>query len=203
MGENILRWQISPEICADNYQDIKVTLKTTPAQPDHQVTPEDYFLQSTSHQEDSYNWYLDGVLLRPSRQKYRGNDHRRISGSSVNSNGCTSRAFISIYKVTGCSFLSPARVGAPLSICAKEAQLEATLPAIGTGIWTLIQGTGEIATPTDASSRVTGLSVGRKCIPLANQRRYLYYQLPGFHHHSQAYTSTTRDRKPRHRYFRE
>ena len=156
LGEHILRWQISPEICADNYQDIKITIKATPAQPVIS-NPSDYILQS-SVTGDRYNWYLDGVLL----DHHERNIEAANTGDyqvEVSNNGCIS-GLSTIYRVTGCSFLSPASVGSPLSICDSEAQLAATLPEIGTGVWTLIQGTGEIITPTDATSMVRGLSIG-------------------------------------------
>ena len=62
VGENIFRWQISPDICEDNYQDLTITVKATPDQSSVE-NPEANILQS-SVAGDSYQWYLNGELMQ-------------------------------------------------------------------------------------------------------------------------------------------
>ena len=44
------------------------------------------------------------------------------------------------------------------------ATLDGTVPAIGTGIWTRVSGTGDVTTPTDPKSGVTGLTKGASSV---------------------------------------
>ena len=61
IGENIFRWQVSTDICADNYQDLTITVNATPEKSTVE-NPEANILQS-SIAGDSYHWYLDGELM--------------------------------------------------------------------------------------------------------------------------------------------
>ena len=53
-----------------------------------------------------------------------------------------------------------AAAGPNQSICVNSATLAGNTPIIGTGVWTLISGTGTITNPTSPNSTVTGLTVG-------------------------------------------
>ncbi len=46
------------------------------------------------------------------------------------------------------------------TVCAATATLAATNPTIGSGVWSVNTGTGNVTTITDPSSQVTGLSIG-------------------------------------------
>lgn len=50
--------------------------------------------------------------------------------------------------------------GSPQSVCATTATLAGNTPTVGTGLWTLVSGSGTITTPTSPTSGVTGLGVG-------------------------------------------
>lgn len=54
----------------------------------------------------------------------------------------------------------PANAGVDLTICSENGNLNAQLPAVGTGAWTLSSGTGTIANTASNTSAVSGLSVG-------------------------------------------
>ena len=53
-----------------------------------------------------------------------------------------------------------AAAGPNQSICVNNATLAGNTPVIGTGVWTLVSGTGTITNPTSPNSTVTGLTVG-------------------------------------------
>lgn len=55
---------------------------------------------------------------------------------------------------------SPANAGSNQSVCGTTTTLSANTPAIGTGSWSLISGTGLIASAANPSTTITGLSVG-------------------------------------------
>lgn len=46
------------------------------------------------------------------------------------------------------------------SVCGTTATLAGNTPTVGTGLWTLVSGTGTITTPTSPTSGLTGLGVG-------------------------------------------
>ena len=55
---------------------------------------------------------------------------------------------------------TPSNAGANQEVCANNANLGAVVPAIGTGSWSLVSGSGIIGDPSDAASEVTNLSPG-------------------------------------------
>ncbi|MES2592950.1 MAG: T9SS type B sorting domain-containing protein [Bacteroidota bacterium] len=56
--------------------------------------------------------------------------------------------------------ITAAAAGPDQTICSSSALLAGNTPTAGTGVWTLISGTGTITTPASANSGVTGLGVG-------------------------------------------
>jgi len=58
------------------------------------------------------------------------------------------------------SALSTADAGLDQQVCNTNSTLNATLPVVGIGSWSLVSGTGVINNPNSNSSSVTGLSVG-------------------------------------------
>ena len=55
---------------------------------------------------------------------------------------------------------APAAAGPDQSLCSSSAILAGNTPSAGTGVWTLISGTGTITTPSSATSGITGLGIG-------------------------------------------
>ncbi len=53
-----------------------------------------------------------------------------------------------------------ANAGIDQTICSNSTFLEGNIPAAGTGLWTIVSGTGTITTPSSPTSGVTGLGVG-------------------------------------------
>ncbi len=62
--------------------------------------------------------------------------------------------------ITGVTAPTTANAGTNQTICSSGATLAGNAPASGTGIWTLVSGTGTITTPSSPTSTVTGLGVG-------------------------------------------
>jgi gliding motility-associated-like protein len=55
---------------------------------------------------------------------------------------------------------TPANAGSDQTICDDNTSLQGNIPNIGTGTWTLLSGTGTIASAGSASSNVTGVDIG-------------------------------------------
>jgi len=62
--------------------------------------------------------------------------------------------------ITGVASPTTANAGANQTICGTTATLAGNTATTGTGIWTLISGTGTITTPSSPTSGITGLGVG-------------------------------------------
>lgn len=65
-------------------------------------------------------------------------------------------------QVTITSFANPtvANAGTNQSLCASTATLAGNTPTVGTGVWTLVSGSGTITNPSSPNSTVTGLGTG-------------------------------------------
>jgi gliding motility-associated-like protein len=65
-------------------------------------------------------------------------------------------------QVTITSFVNPttSNAGTDQSLCASSATLDGNTPTVGTGVWTLVSGSGTITTPSSPNSTVTGLGTG-------------------------------------------
>jgi gliding motility-associated-like protein len=77
---------------------------------------------------------------------------------TISNNPCAPSS--STVTITGISAPSASNAGAPQSVCGTIATLNGNTPVSGTGVWTLISGSGVITTPTAVNSGVTGLGLG-------------------------------------------
>jgi gliding motility-associated-like protein len=59
-----------------------------------------------------------------------------------------------------CTPPTPSVAGSNQSVCGTSATLAGNTPVTGTGLWTLVSGSGTITTPTSPTSGVTGLGAG-------------------------------------------
>ncbi|MDX2302653.1 MAG: PKD domain-containing protein [Microscillaceae bacterium] len=83
-----------------------------------------------------------------------------VTTSAVNGSSCsimlTDQPTITVTPAT-----SPSVTGADFAVCADVANLSANAPANGTGLWTLVSGSGTITNPNNRNSGVTALGLGR------------------------------------------
>jgi gliding motility-associated-like protein len=70
---------------------------------------------------------------------------------------CTVNANINITEIAA---PTDAAAGDDQTICEANTALEGNIPSTGTGVWTLISGTGTITNPNSATSTVTGIAIG-------------------------------------------
>ncbi len=62
--------------------------------------------------------------------------------------------------ITGVDAPTTSKAGADQNICTQNTSLHGNKATVGIGAWVLISGTGNITTPSDSLSTVTGLSIG-------------------------------------------
>jgi gliding motility-associated-like protein len=72
--------------------------------------------------------------------------------------GCSSSS--SQVTITGVTPPTASNAGSPQTVCGTTTTLAGNTPASGTGLWTLISGSGTITTPSSATSGITGLAAG-------------------------------------------
>ena len=77
--------------------------------------------------------------------------------SGINSYGCVDTAFVT---VTVNQFPTTATAGTDQNLCSTTTSLSGNNPTSGTGLWTLVSGSGIITNPGSFSSGVTGLGAG-------------------------------------------
>ncbi len=70
-GENILRWSVSTDLCAENYQEITLTLHPQPQRPIIQALAGNQLQASVPG--DAYEWYFQGSLMSENSQTIEPN----------------------------------------------------------------------------------------------------------------------------------
>lgn len=76
----------------------------------------------------------------------------------LDNNSCADTTVVTITSTAGGG--TPANAGPDQTLCSNSAILAGNTPTSGTGVWTLLSGTGTITTPSSPTSSVTGLAVG-------------------------------------------
>lgn len=76
----------------------------------------------------------------------------------LDNNACPGTTTITITQPTNTGTVAAA--GSDQSGCSNSTILAGNAPVVGTGVWTLVSGTGTITTPSSPTSGVTGLGIG-------------------------------------------
>ncbi len=121
------------------------------------------FLAANTPTAGSGNWTLllgSGTIANPGL----ANSAVNALGSGTNilqwtvSNGpCSNSSIMYIYVD---NLPSAANAGPPQTLCSTSANLSGTAPTVGSGVWSLVLGAGNITSPNSASTGVTGLGAG-------------------------------------------
>lgn len=69
---------------------------------------------------------------------------------------CTATTGISVFHAPSAS-----NAGSNQTVCTSSASISANSPAFGTGVWSVVSGTGTVTSPTSPSTSVTGLLPGQ------------------------------------------
>ncbi|HRH35945.1 MAG TPA: hypothetical protein PKY12_12850, partial [Catalimonadaceae bacterium] len=166
VGDNVFQWTISNEPCTSSSQNVTITYQL----PEVADVGPDISVCST------------GVVLSANVAGINGGNWNLISGAGTIStfnngmqaviNGLNPGPNVFEYETsTQCGllkdtiivtrFVEPvANAGANQNVCSTSATLNAAAPAIGTGRWTRVSGSGTVTNPTLRNSTVTGLGVG-------------------------------------------
>jgi hypothetical protein len=169
VGANTFRWTISNGTCTPSTDDVIITGVAAPttanAGPDQSIcTSSAATMAGNTPSTGTGVWSLvsgAGSITTPSSPA------TAITGLGVGantfkwtiSNGVCTASTDNII-ITGVAAPSIANAGPDQTACTTSATLAANTPVVGTGMWTLISGTGTIASPSSPTSTVTGLTAG-------------------------------------------
>ncbi|MFL5762457.1 MAG: gliding motility-associated C-terminal domain-containing protein, partial [Bacteroidia bacterium] len=168
VGVNTFRWTISNGVCTPSADDIIINRSAVPtvsaAGPDQNVCATTAALAGNAPAVGTGTWTVitgSATVTTPSSPT------SGVTGLSTGvntfrwtiANGvCTSST--DDITITKYDLPTTSAAGPDQNVCAATATLAGNTPAIGTGTWTVIAGSGTVTTPTSPTSGVTGLSVG-------------------------------------------
>ena len=167
-GPNVFQWTISNAPCTPSSSQVTITNTggptTSAAGPDTSVCGTTYTMQGNTPTTGTGLWTLvsgTGTITTPSSPT------SGVTGLGVGPNvfqwtisnaPCTPSS--SQVTITGVASPTVSNAGTNQTVCSTSATLAGNTPTTGTGLWTLVSGTGTITTPSSPTSGVTGLGAG-------------------------------------------
>ncbi len=168
VGNNVFRWTISNGACPPNQDEVNVAradqTSVANAGQDQNICTSTAILSANNPQNGTGTWTLvsgTGTVTEP------GNPNTTVSGLGNGSN--VFRWTISnlpcapsVDEVTISTTLSAitSNAGSDQTVCGTSGQLIGNSPGTGTGLWTLVSGTGNITNPGGSVTSVTNLGPG-------------------------------------------
>ncbi|MEX1190085.1 MAG: gliding motility-associated C-terminal domain-containing protein, partial [Bacteroidia bacterium] len=166
-GVNTFRYSVSNGICPVVFDDVNVEVFSAPvasAGADQSVCGTSVNLSGNLPAASSGSWTLvsgAGIIQSPNQNS------TQISNLGVGANvfqwSLTNGVCpVSNDQITITRFLEPsaALAGNDLQTCASSAQLNAQIPTIGQGFWSVLSGSGNFGNPASAASTINQLAVG-------------------------------------------
>jgi hypothetical protein len=166
-GNNIFKWTVSTP-CGTSSDSVIITgitpVTTANAGSDQTACTSDAVLAGNVPASGTGTWTLVsgvGTITSPS------NPSSTVTGLGAGANTfrwtisnppCTSSTDDVIITQTGT--ITVANAGPDQTICSSTAILAGNTPTAGTGLWSLVSGSGSITTSSNPSSTLTGLGIG-------------------------------------------
>lgn len=168
IGANVFRWTISNAPCPSSTSEVTITSSgnatTAATGPAQVLCSENGSLTGNTPTQGTGLWTLvsgNGTILEPS------NPTSAVSGLGIGnnvfrwsiSNGSCPANSADLTLTRKAQPQTP-NVGNNQNICGSSTTLSASNPIIGTGIWTLVSGTGTLIDPISSTTQVVGLGSG-------------------------------------------
>lgn len=167
-GQNVFIWTVSSGICPSSTDTVVISIDAMPtpafAGADQNICATQFMLQGNPPAVGTGQWSLvsgTGTIQNPA-----------ANNSMVNSLGVGTNVFVWTISNGTCPPSadtvvvvvspppSPAIAGSDITLCADSVQLNATVPVVGNGAWTLISGSGVFANAFSPSTWVSGIGTG-------------------------------------------
>lgn len=165
-GQNIFRWTATNGTCPSSTDEVVIVVQPITianAGQDQTICSEQINLSGNTPQVGSGTWTVIGGSATVQNQSNPNSIATGLSpGQNVfvwtipNGNCPVSKDTVVIIRVQS----QTAFAGQDQSICGGQATLAATAAGSGTGTWTLVSGSGQIADPFNPNTMVTGLGTG-------------------------------------------
>ena len=169
IGQNKFVWTISNGSCSPSHDTVMITLLATPtpanAGADQLVCAAATTLSGNSPVSGSGTWSVVSgsatvtVPSSPTSGVTGLSNGQNILVWSISNGSCTPSKDTVI--ITRNANPTVANAGTDQNACTSTATLTGNSPSVGTGTWTLVSGSGTIASPNNPTSNVTGLAVGQ------------------------------------------
>ncbi len=168
VGANIFRWTISNGTCPPSFDEVTITRDPVPtvsnAGPDQTICSSLGTLAGNAPLTGTGMWTLvsgTGTIASPA------SPNSSLTGLGVGPNvfrwtitNGTCPSSVDEVTITRNAVPTTANAGPDQSVCSTSATLAGNTPSTGTGVWTLVSGTGTITSPNSPASGVTGLGIG-------------------------------------------
>ncbi len=167
-GQNILLWTISNPPCTPSADTVVIAVLSSPSAAyagiDQVVCSNTVTLNGNSPSSGTGTWSLlsgAGIITNSS-----------LASTTVTGLGTGSNQFIWKISSGSCGIssdtvlisysgtITTSNAGPPQTICATTTTLAGNTPTTGTGLWSLVSGTGIITSPSNPNTAVTGLGNG-------------------------------------------
>ncbi len=167
-GANVFQWQIDNLPCAPSTSQVTITTVSSPtvatAGPNQTLCATSSSFAGNAAATGAGLWTLvsgSGVITSP------GSETSAVTGLGVGANvfqwtisNAPCPASSSQVTITNTGGPTTSVAGPNQTVCGTNATMAGNVPAIGTGVWTLVSGTGIITTPTSPTTTLTGLGIG-------------------------------------------
>lgn len=168
VGNAIFRWTITNGVCLPTTSDVVITRNSNPAVPNvgnsQTICGSSATLSATNIPVGSGTWSLvsgTGTIQipnAPSTQVVGLGAGANVFRFTVTNPPCG--AVSADVTITTNLSAPSANAGQNQLICQNSGSLSGNLPSPGTGLWTVISGSGTIATPSSPTSAVSNLGLG-------------------------------------------
>jgi gliding motility-associated-like protein len=167
-GANVFQWTITSGSCPPSSSQVTITSFANPttanAGPDQSLCASSATLAGNTPTVGSGVWTLvsgSGTITSPSSPNSTvtglGNG-ANVFQWTISNGPCPPSSDQVTITNTGAPTESVA--GPDQEVCGNSATLAGNTPVVGTGLWTLVSGTGTITNPSSPTSTVTGLGAG-------------------------------------------
>lgn len=167
-GDNVFRWTVSNGTCAASTDEVIVSRNESPsasnAGNNQQICTDATALGASVPLIGSGVWSLlsgSAIIadtLNPNSALSSISYGTHVLAWTVRNGVCPPS--VSQVSVRRDEMPSPADAGPDQQFCADSTTLSGSTPAIGTGTWSFLSGSGTIVNPASATSKVSGLSPG-------------------------------------------
>ncbi|HPI11071.1 MAG TPA: CARDB domain-containing protein [Catalimonadaceae bacterium] len=168
-GVNLLTWTVSNGLCPSTTDTVSITVTLPPVQanagPD-QIICDSVTVMAANPVTSGSAWF---TVQGTGDFSAIDQNNASVTGLSIGQNtfiwsissGAGCPPSVDSVVITRIAGPTAANAGADQSVCDDSTTVIGNTPLVGTGIWTLVSGTGAFSNPGSSSTAITGLGAGQ------------------------------------------